>query len=221
MIFENPNNKLDFFLKNFHSQIINWFSYKTSLVSEIDSKNLLDILMRIKNWESAKRYAEDIVSPRINWLLDLGLLSKEYLENGEVQLSLKGTKFISQLEQKNTWYIYSDVWLYKNFFRTVNFVYFEESLQFFDSLLAEDRENLMNEFFGLAFKKFGFKGFPRLSVEPTLFFIAISMLEQKHLLTDYEDILANIGFEKKLKDLTISFRPAQRKGESYFLVRNA
>jgi len=85
---------------------------------EISNKIKKDIFLRIKrirNWENPKRYLEHIIEPRVNWLLDLGLLCKNDFKKNSLVLSEEGLLFLQEI---NTSFDIN-----KNFFNLIQKVY--------------------------------------------------------------------------------------------------
>lgn len=74
LIYIKENATYPYVIEKYQSQLISRLSeFKHKGKS---SNNLETILNRIKNWEKPKVYLEHIVMPRINWMLDLGLLTE-------------------------------------------------------------------------------------------------------------------------------------------------
>jgi len=70
-------------------------------------RNISEKLNRIKEWKNPKKYLEHIIEPRINWLLDLGMLNKDSFQNNIISLSRKGLILFDVLNS------YYDVFLEK------------------------------------------------------------------------------------------------------------
>lgn len=97
LIFIAERTTYSHLIKLFQSQLIKRLeSYKQSnsfgdrkVLNNIDS-----ILSRIKKWEKAEVYLEHLIMPRLNWMLDLGVLTAE---NNEFEITRIGSKLFQHL----------------------------------------------------------------------------------------------------------------------------
>jgi len=103
------------------------FTIKYSKLSTKSKNEINKIITRIKRWGKPEVYLEHIVDPRINWLLDLGLLNKEKYLLKRISLSKSGLKLLScfgyffdQSEEKFT---ISRELRCHNFFNIINIIY--------------------------------------------------------------------------------------------------
>lgn len=72
LIFIKENVTYSYVVKNYQSQLTS--RLKEYQLERKNSNNLEVIFNRIKGWEKPTVYLEHLVMPRINWMLDLGLL---------------------------------------------------------------------------------------------------------------------------------------------------
>lgn len=79
LIFLNKNVSYTFLINQYQSQLItrlNEYKEIGVLTDRKDLNNIETILKRIKSWEKPNVYLEHLIMPRLNWMLDLGILSE-------------------------------------------------------------------------------------------------------------------------------------------------
>lgn len=215
LLFTNKQQKLDFYLTQFHTAIKDWFISKATFSSKFMHPAIAQILVRINNWQSAKKYAEDIVPPRINWLLDLGLLDAALFKSGILSLNSQGILLYEFLLEKSN---FTKEWVFKEYFSVSSTIFFTEDFRLWESLDQVEKEIYLERYFLIAINKFSVPGIPRLSVEQTLYFFSYLMLKENHVIVNFTEVLTYIGFERTFNRIKILYRKAERAGESYFLV---
>lgn len=103
------------------------FTIKYSKLSTKFKNEISKKIIRIKQWEKPKVYLEHIVDPRINWLLDLGLLNKEKYLLKRISLSNRGLKLLSYFgyffDQSEEKFTISRELRCHNFFNIINIIY--------------------------------------------------------------------------------------------------
>ena len=68
---------------------------QTNSYGDRKSLNNIDVILkRIKKWENAKVYLEHIIMPRLNWMLDLGILKED---NNGYEITEVGSKLFQHL----------------------------------------------------------------------------------------------------------------------------
>jgi len=100
--YKNIKNVFQDYLIKELQQMITSSTLPTKSVRDITEK-----LNRIKEWKNPKKYLEHIIEPRINWLLDLGMLNKDSFQKNIISLSKKGLILFDVLNS------YYDVFLKK------------------------------------------------------------------------------------------------------------
>jgi hypothetical protein len=103
---------------------------KSWFVRGEQKRDLIAIQRRIKFWRNSKKYLEHIVEPRINWLIDVGIIESEAFIDNTIKLSSIGSRLIE------TFMLYEDIFLEKygltktiitnDFFKIINFIYSEK-----------------------------------------------------------------------------------------------
>jgi hypothetical protein len=223
MLYESPAETLDFYLKSFQKNFLSRLKDKIKHVSPSESTKVNDALNRVNRWRNAIRYSEDIVPSRLNWLLDLGLLSEElYGKERKYQLNNLGKvlyesfPYIStQLKDIN------DVWVNENFSNFLSLYYGDKKVKDWSQLGDDEKEKVMIEALFYARKHFSPLALPRLAVVQTFLFTSLFLLSQKQVKIEFDDIAEWIGFERIVNGRRIGLRMAARPEESYLLISNA
>jgi len=199
---------------------------KMEFISQQDKSKLFDALQRVQGWKNPKRYSEDIIPSRLNWLIDLGLVDENKFPNEErYVLNGSGIRFFENLPtfppemQKEV----SPQWLNSNYFGFIGECLKVEceNFQRWNLLNIEGKQSLISEAIDVFLIRFNTFGIPRLSVEQTCLFISLFSLTKRKVIVEFEEILEWIGFEKEIGTLKLGFRGASRPGESYLIVSNA
>jgi len=103
------------------------FTMKHSKISTKFKNNISDKITRIQQWEKPKVYLEHIVEPRINWLLDLGLLNEEIYLSNRISLSKRGLNFLFYFgycfDQSEERFTISRELRCHSFFNIINIIY--------------------------------------------------------------------------------------------------
>lgn len=223
MIYEKPEELQDYYIKQFQSYYINRLESKIHSIDSTDKLLLLDSLNRVKEWRKPERYCEDIVPPRLNWMIDLSLIDIElYQKTRKIKLNDIGLCLLYSLPQNDFNLLdISEAWLGSCYLKT-SLVLFEHNTQskirYWNSLNEEEKILIAIDLFELVYKHFNVLGLPRVSMEQTLMFCSIYALFSKNILVEFNELYEWIGFEKKLGNWKIGIRNSARMYESYILI---
>lgn len=207
--------------------------YKTEYLKRLESKKefipiqeksqVFDAYQRVHGWKNPKRYSEDIIPSRLNWLIDLGLVDSNRFQSEEKYfLSEIGVRFWKDLPLYSS-DTYKDItvqWLKSAYFGFVSSCFALQNKSWVH-LNPEEKRDLISETIAAFLVRFDTFGIPRLSVEQTCLFISLYSLTERQVIVEADEILDWIGFEKELNNLKLGYRGASRPGESYIIVSNA
>lgn len=190
---------------------------KTRLVSgERERRELRERINNIKTWTNPARYAEQFVPTRMNWLLDLGLVSISPKGRRECHLTSAGVNFKSRLPGTDA---LGDEWFNNLFFKSVApyFVSGERDLCEWTSAAAN--KELLLDCLRSAFKHLRRPPVPKFSVSQTVFFVCLTMAVGDRVLIDYDDVLRELAAPVRIdKDYVVELRRAARENESYLIL---
>lgn len=97
LLFLQGNTTYSNLVKVFQSKLLTRLeNYRqTNSYGDRKSLNNIDVILkRIKKWENAKVYLEHIIMPRLNWMLDLGILKED---NNGYEITEVGSKLFQHL----------------------------------------------------------------------------------------------------------------------------
>jgi len=223
MLYENPSEILAFYLKNFQKYFAGRLKEKIKHVSLSESTKVYKALNRVTRWKNPTRNCEDIVPSRLNWLLDLGLLSEElYGKERKYQLNNLGKLLYESFPDVSTQIKdINDVWVNENFSNFLSLYYGDKRVKDWSELGDDEKEKVMIEALFYARKYFSPLALPRLAVVQTFLFTSLFLLSQKQVKIEFGDIAKWIGFERVVNGRRIGLRMAARPEESYLLISNA
>lgn len=217
MINNYPNKNTTYYLELFQNEYQNRLSKKAEFLKGKSKEEVMEALNRVKNWQSAKRYSEDIVPPRLNWMKDLEFLNLTILETGEYQLNNSGKKLLDALINRDTILDVSEDWFYNRYIS--NIFYTLDTISWVD-LSEESKENLLRTYLQKAITTFSILNIPRIPLEESLFYIIISLYIKENIVSDFYDIESFIGYDRLLENSHYGIRKSARSYESYIIVRN-
>src|SRR5206468_408564 len=84
--------------------------------AERERRQIIERRSDVEAWTNPARYAEQFVAPRLNWMLDLGLVTISSSARRECLLTPAGLEYKHSIPRLNA---LSDDWLNASFFKTV------------------------------------------------------------------------------------------------------
>lgn len=218
----NNQLELSFYLENFREAYLDRLENKMDNISLYHRDKVYDTYSRVLKWRSHKRYSEDIVSSRINWLLDLGIVDEEKLINeGKYTLSKESQILIENIPviSKTGFKDIDSNWFFDDFFKYFNSNNTSE-LFYWKSLSTEKQDEIITQSLDIFMHRFNTIGFPRLSVEQTTLFISLYSIYKFKVIIELNEILSWIGFKKAIGNYKLGYRKASRPGETYLAIYN-
>lgn len=120
---ERPGSSLASLQKSYQQDFTGRLALKGRVVEDEQLKQqLLERRLEIETgWKNPEKYAEHIVPPRLNWLLDLGVLDAVSFQRNRYYLTDAGITFASRFLQlgQDALYDVSEAWLSKDFWHFV------------------------------------------------------------------------------------------------------
>jgi hypothetical protein len=160
------------------------FTIRHSKLSTKSKNEINKIITRIKQWEKPKVYLEHIVDPRINWLLDLGLIDKEKYLLKRISLSESGLKLLSYFgyffDQSEEKFTISRELRCHNFFDIVNAIYNIDSKKIKNSDLI-----LIDKYIEESFNLFKTIAPNRVTASQAILYTCYMMLFQEGIVVNF------------------------------------
>jgi hypothetical protein len=190
-----------------------------------ETNRMEEALYRARHqWTTPERYAEHIIPPRANWLLDLGFMEPGPFHRQEYVLSIHGEKFrASLLTISNTGLTdISGDWLWGHIFTTtVKATNSAKDKKYWNELSDEERLQAVKDSITDACKRFPLFGMKACSLLPALVYCAIVLTHIKGILVDLEDLSIWIGEHQSTADFPYEMHLSSLETESYISVVNS
>lgn len=219
---ENGYSELPKFYEDYKAKYLKRLEGKMEYIHNKEKTQLFDAYQRVQGWKNPKRYSEDIIPSRLNWLIDLGLIDDSRFQREEKYfLNETGLRFWGDVPKYSpvAFKDITDQWL-KTAFWGFACSCFSVQNQVWQILPPQEKKELISEAVTSFLFRFDTFGIPRLSVEQTCLFISLYCLSEKHIIVEADEIIEWIGFEKELHNVKIGYRGATRPGESYLILTN-
>jgi hypothetical protein len=184
---------------------------------------ITDKLRQVEHvWQNAKEYSKHIIPPRIEWMVDIGLLKednskrlKSFEFSGIGRAFFNSLEFIDDTNLKDI----NDIWLMDKFIHQFHDLIGEENeINNFDLLDFNSVNNFLGEILPLAYKELDTDGVRRLSAYPFYVYIMIFGLLKYNLAISFSSLKAKLSQSFSTEEYTFAFREASRVNESYLTV---
>jgi hypothetical protein len=220
MISISPGEKLDFFLAEFQEKYLERLENKLSYKDINDPSAIIESKQRVSAWRSPKKYSEEYVPQRVNWLIDLGFIEVDSLNIKKFVLTRDATIFLSNLGNLELEFsLFDENWHQSHFISNMAFLFSQnESLRMWDTIPSFEKESKLDECLTIAISEFSVLGILRAPAKSTLILTALFLLNKYNIVINYIDIIKWVESNGKLKNKTYAYRGAEREGEAYFIV---
>lgn len=173
-----------------------------------------------KEWKNAESYSEHIIAPRVEWLIDLGILKKN---NGRVQLTDDGILFNMNCPKLQSTSSYSDIneqWLNNCAFSSFNLLFSDlGNTEDLNQLDRQEQVDLIGECLANVLNLFRSGSALRVRLHPSLVYTSIHSFCSKKVFVEFDQIITilkeNFVHEGKLYQL----KNAARITEGYIMVK--
>jgi hypothetical protein len=182
---------------------------------------LLQRRMEIKDWRRPERYAEHLVPPRLNWLLDLGLLEPEPFTRHRYFLTEKGKRFIESLFRPKgaSFSDVNDRWLASEFWLTTVPELLEiKPLTDWKQLDEKRRRTLCAQLLQEAFEAFRHTVVPKISLTQALLYLSTALMLEYQIGVGPFHLREWLSTSKTLDSYRYQIRSSPRENVSYLIV---
>jgi len=218
-----PNQRLDSYLSYFPTFYLKRLESKLDKGEGIDVSLVLETTKRVSAWRSPKRYSEELVPPRLNWLIDLDLINLN-AGAGTYSLTAKGRYLYeriasSQFERDN--FVFDQDFWSSSVISIIGLIYFQENnLRLWENLGEFEREKCTHEALSIASKFFFVFGIPRMPAKSTILLTCLYLLNKHSISANFIEIINWIGQSRNLNGKVYGYRKAAREGEEYIIITN-
>jgi len=180
---------------------------------------VMDRLNLVRQWRNPRRYVEDIVPTRLNWLLDLGLLDPSPFSRHRCVLSQPGAKLTSVLEHSLHYSDVTDQWLSRSFFqRCALLLDTREHPSLWDVVPQAVRTERCQAYLKSAFATFSSVTVPRLSLNQAIMYVCLQLAINDQIYVDQENLEDWLIQNPVLGSYRYQVIKSAREWESYIVV---
>lgn len=215
-----PGETLDHYQGEFQRAYISRLNARLSETH--DSRyvgEIQDARQRAHDWRAPKRYSEDIVPTRINWLIDLQLVSvgSNRGRAATYNLTAGGTAFRHSLIAGLEYDDVVDDWHQSAFVQTCTQA-FQIKARPWNSISEDDRVRYAIECLEACRKYFGSSLLPRLPADQTFLYSCLHLLLVRSVAVEVAELESWIGYERQLGAMRVGYRKSARVYESYVAI---
>ena len=185
------------------------------------TNRLHDRQVEVKEWKKPEGYAAYIVLPRLNWLLDLGLLHSTIEKNKFIyELTESGQNLIKILPKLAKSHIpdVPDSWFKTDFFSKVSpLIIPDAGFRRWQDVDDKVRQEACEKHLPVAFDKFRRTSIPKISLTQGVMYLCIRFATELHLMTNAQELIQWFQKPRTLGNYKYEARTSARENEAYFV----
>ncbi len=224
MLAESAEQPLSLLQKKFQDSYLKRLEVRQETEESKVAREILAVRNRVTyEWKNPQRYAENIVPPRINWLLDVGLVTIAKHRGKPVTLTAGG-KQIHELLPKfpgTSLSTLSFSWIRNAFFKCVGPALSNQVGDYWKDIPFPDKIAHIRNMMSQAFAMLRTTPTPKISLYPALLYIALTLAAEFCIWVDIEDILQSLLAYSQEPDTIYEVRFSNRENESYVIHKPA
>lgn len=206
--------------REFKDRLIERLNLKIAMSpDERTRRAMIDRRREVDNWKKPERYAEHLIPPRLNWMLDLLFLDTTKFPQHVYSLTRTGASFLKSVPTLNAFVRDIDSnWIDNDFWRTTPILTENTNSRIWFELELKEQLELVDNLLRIAYKSFRITNVPRISLYQTQIFICISLAEMGVVITprEFSDWL---NMNQFVGNVRYEVRQSPRENESYIVVR--
>ena len=184
------------------------------------ARDILAVRNRVEHWGKVpKRRLENIVPPRVHWLIDLGLVSTEDSKGKSPRLTTMGIQFYKNLPKirEGIPAVHRNAWLRNSFFGVVGQIFTDEPARTWSKIKPEEKKELLNKLAFGALETLRSTPIPKISLYPALIYMVLLLTVDNGIAANLEEIRADLDMFSKDSDTQYAVRFSHRENESYLI----
>ena len=184
------------------------------------ARDILAVRNRVDHWGKVpKRTLENIVPPRVHWLIDLGLVSTEHSKGKSPRLTTMGTRFYMDLPkiQEGIPAVHMNAWLRKSFFGVVGQIFTDEPARAWSEIQPEEKKEQLNKLASRALETLRSTPIPKISLYPALIYMVLLLTTNNRIRVNLGDLHEDLEAFSKEPDTRYEVRFSHRENESYLI----
>lgn len=220
------NTDLKVLKENFHESFVDRLKVKIATCSKEHTANQLhDRYIKVKEgWNKPEAYASYFLPPRINWLLDLGLLDLNKETNRNIfQLTETGKKLLKVLPILSNSQILdvTDIWFDVQYFTEMTpLIIPSTGFKYWQEVDDNDQVAICKEYLPKAFELFRQSTVPKVSLKQTVLYLCLRFGKELNLIANISDLIQWLKTPRILDNYIYEVRISARENESYIVRRN-
>ncbi|HEV2800360.1 MAG TPA: hypothetical protein VGW12_07680 [Pyrinomonadaceae bacterium] len=218
---KRPDITLSELQDTFQNDFLNRLKLKVKLCrDELVRRQLLDRINQVNTeWKNPKKYAEHIVPPRLNWLLDLLLLDVEKFKKHQYSFSDGGQLLFSVLPTFDEFTDVVDDWIDNDFWKPAAKA-FNKRKSWVDWQRISDlkRRDVLGGLLSDTFKAFRYTFVPKVSASQALLYLSIRLIIDHGILASPACLSSWLSSSQVMNGRVYALRYSARENESYLLA---
>lgn len=173
-------------------------------------------------WKKPERYAEHIVPPRLNWLLDLQFLEEEPFRHHHFEFTEVGRKFLSRLPclGNSGFHDVTEQWLDQDFWESsASYLMNIGDLIQWSDLDEDTRNNAMKQLLVDTFSAFHSPFVPTAPLSQAMLYLCIRLMLEYQVVSCPLDLKTWLATSPILDRRRYEARLSPRENESYLLMK--
>lgn len=217
-----PDTKLSTLQESFQDHYLRFLDARISAERERVAQEILAVRNTVsRTWSSPKRYAESIVPPRLNWLVDIGLVEITTTGQKRTNLTDAGNKMLRRLSDRNGFRYPDARWMNEGFFSTMGTILARVVGKKWSDLSKAEMDGHLLQETQEAFDLLRTSSAPKVSLQPALIYIALKLASKNKIWVDTYSLRKELEERANDSNFTYDVRFSYRENESYLIVRPA
>ena len=189
------------------------------IAEEHVARDILAVRNRVAHWRKASsRSIENIVPPRVHWLIDLGFVSTENCKGGSPRLTTMGTQFYKILPKiQGIPAIHMNAWLRNNFFSIAGGMFTEGPELLWSEIQPLKKKELLHEITFQALETLRSTPIPKISLYPALIYMILLLIVGNRIGANLEELQTDLDMFSKDPDTRYEVRFSHRENEAYLI----
>lgn len=175
----------------------------------------------INDWKNPERYAEHLVPPRLEWLLDLDLLEIGKFRRHQYAITAFGQRLISQIPHIDEFQDVTEEWLNTNYWQIASQLLLDDTdkpLQNWNQINITDQQNLLKGLLGDTFRVFQYTFIPKVSLTQALLYLTIRVIVDHKVIVSPTQLTNWLTSPQIIGENRYELRLSPRENESYLLM---
>ncbi len=219
---EHPGVALAQLQRDFQEAFLHRLSQKITLSrDDIVRQSLLERRAQVERWRKPERYAEHIVPPRLNWLLDMGFLEPGRFRRHHYFFTEAGRRFLSELPRLGDSHLrdVSGDWLESGFWTAVACGSIDrEVLMQWDQVDDERRREVCAPLLKEVFRAFRRTAVPKVSLMQALLYLSVKLILEEGIVAGPASLTKWLLASETLDGRRYEVRFSPRENESYLII---